>query len=73
MGKFNKIVFTLVAFLIANVGFAQDVEMADTMRSNGKIYVVVGIILIILIGLIIYLFSMDRKLSKLEKELDNHQ
>jgi len=73
MGKFNKILFTLIALLIANMGFAQDVEMADTMRSNGKIYVVVGIILIILIGLIFYLFSMDRKLSKLEKELDKHQ
>lgn len=73
MGKFNKIVLTLIALLIANVGFSQNVEMADTMRSNGKIYVVVGIILIILIGLILYLFSMDRKLSKLEKELDKHQ
>ncbi len=70
MGKFRKILFTLIAFLIANIGFAQDAEMADAMRSNGKIYVVVGIILIILLGLILYLFSMDRKLSKLEKELD---
>ncbi len=73
MKKLSKILFTLIAFLIANVGFAQDVEMADTMRSNGKIYVVVGIILIILIGLILYLFSMDRKLSKLEKELGKHR
>lgn len=72
MGKFNKIVLTLIALLIANIGFAQEVEMADMMRSNGKIYVVVGIILIILLGLILYLFSMDRKLSKLEKELDKH-
>jgi CcmD family protein len=73
MKKLSKLLFTLIALLIANVGFAQEVEMADTMRSNGKIYVVVGIILIILIGLILYLFSMDRKLSKLEKELDKHQ
>lgn len=72
MGKFRKILFTLIAFLIVNVGFAQDAEMADTMRSNGKIYVVVGIILIILIGLILYLFSMDRRLSKIEKELEKH-
>ncbi len=72
MGKFRKILFTLIAFLIVNVGFAQDAEMADTMRSNGKIYVVVGIILIILIGLVLYLFSMDRRLSKIEKELEKH-
>lgn len=43
--------------------------MADTMRSNGKIYVVIGIILIILIGLITYLFLLDRKVGRLEKRL----
>lgn len=47
---------------------AAEVEMADTMRGNGKIYVVVGIILIVLLGFIAYLFMLDRKLSRLEKE-----
>lgn len=45
------------------------VEMADIMRSNGKIYVVVGVILIIFIGFIIYTISLDRKISKIEKEV----
>jgi CcmD family protein len=49
--------------------FAQEqVEMADTMRSNGKIYVVVAVCLIILIGLFVYVMSVDRKLRRLEKE-----
>lgn len=43
-------------------------EMADLMRSEGKIYVVVTIILIILAGLLVYLFTLDRKISRLEKE-----
>ncbi|MCP9753189.1 CcmD family protein [Ferruginibacter sp. HRS2-29] len=49
--------------------FAQGdkVEMADTMRSNGKIYVVVAVCLTILIGLFLYVASIDRKLKKLEK------
>lgn len=51
--------------------FAQEVEMADTMRSNGKIYVIVAIILIVLVGLITYLFMLDRKVRKLEKRLEN--
>lgn len=46
---------------------AQTAEMADTFRSEGKIYVVVAIILIVLTGLICYLFLLDRKLTKLEK------
>lgn len=49
---------------------AQDkpVEMADIMRSNGKIYTVVAVCLTILVGLFLYVFSIDRKLRKLEKE-----
>ena len=50
--------------------FAQDngVEMADSLRSNGKIYVVVICIVIILVGLLAYLFSIDKRLKKIEKE-----
>jgi tetrahydromethanopterin S-methyltransferase subunit D len=42
-------------------------EMADVMRSNGKIYDVVAVCLTILIGLFIYVFMIDRKISKIEK------
>jgi CcmD family protein len=44
------------------------VEMADGMRASGKIYVVVAVLATILAGLFLYLFSLDRKISKLEKE-----
>lgn len=43
------------------------VEMADTMRSNGKIYVVVAVILTIFAGIIFYLIRLDRKITRLEK------
>lgn len=43
--------------------------MADVMRQNGKIYVVVGVILLIFSGLLIYIIRIDRKVSVLEKEL----
>jgi CcmD family protein len=56
--------------LFTQVSLAQsDVEMADVMRSNGKIYVVVAVLVIIFIGLVVYLVSLDRKVSKLEKEI----
>jgi hypothetical protein len=48
-----------------------NVEMADTMRSNGKIFVVVGVIAIVFTGIIIYLVNIDRKVSKLEKKMLN--
>ena len=69
----KKIRLTILALLVSTWSMAQNAEMADTMRADGKIYVVVGIILIILVGLISYLFMMDRKLSRIEKELDKRQ
>jgi CcmD family protein len=45
------------------------VEMADLMRSEGKIYVLVGIIVIVFVGIIVYLISTDRKISQIEKNL----
>jgi len=56
--------------LLSAVLFAQDkdVSVADTMRSNGRIYVVVAVVLTILTGLILYLVRLDRKITKLEKE-----
>ncbi|CAN5136162.1 hypothetical protein BH23BAC1_BH23BAC1_00620 [soil metagenome] len=44
------------------------VEMADTFRQDGKIYVVVTVITIVLAGLIIYVVSLDKKISGIEKE-----
>ncbi len=43
-------------------------EMADTMRSNGKIYIVVLVLATIFAGIIAYLVRLDRKISKLEKK-----
>lgn len=47
-----------------------DVPMADKLREDGKIYVLTGIIMIILIGTLSYLVVIDRKIGKLEKELN---
>ncbi len=62
----------MVAFSLLWVLFlrAQDntVEMADAMRENGKIYVVVAVVLTILIGLFLYLVRLDKKISNIEKE-----
>jgi len=49
--------------------FAQDTtNSTDVLRSNGKIYVVMIIVIVIVTGLFIYLMNLDRKITKLEKE-----
>ena len=66
----RKLFISSLLLLINLITQAQDesVAMADTMRSNGKIYVVVAVILTIFAGIIIYLVRLDRKMSKMEKE-----
>lgn len=71
MKKLVSLFFLLFVFLVAiaqggDMGNEQP-EMADALRSNGKIYVVVAVVVTILLGLFIYLFRLDRKISKLER------
>jgi predicted Na+-dependent transporter len=65
----KKMMLMLTLLMTTLISFAQEkVEMADTMRSNGRIYVVVAVVLTILIGLVLYMIRLDRKIAKLEKE-----
>jgi CcmD family protein len=72
----SKILLFIVVLFSKNL-YAQEInapiEMADIMRSNGKIYVVVGVILIIFLGITSYLFLLNKKINKLEEKLKNNQ
>jgi len=68
MDKIKALLIFLGSFF-SPLLFAQEVEMADTMRSEGKIYVVVAILLLILLGLVLYVFLTDRKITQLEKKI----
>ena len=43
------------------------------MDSYGKIFVVVAVLALILLGIFVYLFFLDRKVSKLEKEISEKE
>tara|TARA_B110000046_G_scaffold186024_1_gene231547 strand:- start:54921 stop:55124 length:204 start_codon:yes stop_codon:yes gene_type:complete len=58
----------LTSSFIAN---AENIQMAERMRSEGKIYVVIAVLSVILIGLFIYLITIDRKVSKLKNEVNS--
>ena len=72
--RFQRFVLSVFLIMTNFITQAQDSlqadkpEMADAMRANGKIYVVVGCLLIVLAGLFLYLFVTDRKLRKLERK-----
>jgi nitrate reductase gamma subunit len=65
-----KLLLFLISFFTSIIANSQSnsVEMADTMRKEGKIYVVIAVILTIFAGIILYLVRLDRKISRLEKQ-----
>ncbi|HEY0434207.1 MAG TPA: CcmD family protein [Chitinophagaceae bacterium] len=71
MTKVRSLSLLMLLTAITKISAAQSdsaVDMADTMRSNGRIYVVVAVVLLILAGLFVYLFRLDKKISRLEKD-----
>jgi hypothetical protein len=58
-------IITVFFLLVSLPALAQDKK--DLMRDNGRIYVVVAVMVTILVGLLIYLARLDRKMSRLEK------
>jgi uncharacterized membrane protein len=64
----QKTICMLTALFLTMETMAQNGEAGtDIMRSNGKIYVVMAVVITIVAGLFIYVASLDRKISKLEK------
>jgi CcmD family protein len=72
--KFRTLILLFFCWALALPVMAQNdttktVEMADGLRANGKIYVVVLVLVTILAGVLFYVVRLDRKIGKLEKEL----
>lgn len=64
--------FTItLTFLVFSFSNASAQTSQDFFHSIGKIYVVVAVVLILFIGLVAYLFYLDRKISRLEQKLRN--
>ena len=74
-----KYLFSIMAVFYCFPVLAQEsmggggIEMADALRSSGKIYVVVAVLALIMAGLFLYLAGLDRKIRKFEKELNRYK
>lgn len=66
-----KTKLTLLICALSLISFSQSAspQMADELRESGKIYVVVGVISIVFICIIGLLIYIERKLSKIEKQI----
>ena len=72
MKRMKATIFSIIIFVLTQTyalsQVQEKVEMADKFRADGKIYVVLAIILVILAGLFFYLIRIDRKVAKLEEQ-----
>jgi CcmD family protein len=69
MRNYRSLLFLLFACTSAIAAAAQPSNGQDVMRSNGKIYVVMTVVIVIITGLLFYVINTDRKISKLEKRM----
>jgi uncharacterized membrane protein YkvI len=70
MTKINHI---LILLLVSTTSVMAQGDSLDFLRSTGKIYSVVAVIAAIFIGIIIFLYRLDTKLTKLENHIKNEQ
>jgi Na+/proline symporter len=72
MNNLKKLILFFVFAFVQVIAKAQtaatDPNANDLMRSNGRIFLVMTIVLFIVIGLLAYVYTLDRKISKLEKK-----
>ena len=62
----------LFTFLLTNIALFAQAESGDFMRSTGKIYVVVAVIVVVFLGIVAFLIYLDRKLTKLESQINDN-
>ena len=60
--------FIIILFHAISLPCALAGNSGDFMRETGKIYVAVAVLLVIFLGIVAYLFRLDRKLTKLEHQ-----
>jgi uncharacterized transporter YbjL len=65
---FNRLLLIFFTLFSTVLQANPEVEMADIMRSSGKIYVVVAVLVIIFSGIVIWLIRLERKIRQLELE-----
>ena len=74
MIRYLPSIFVLSLTLLSASVFSQAsaAPEPDFLRSIGKIYVVVAVIVVVFLGLAFYLWRLDRRLTEIENQIDDH-
>jgi CcmD family protein len=72
MNKLKKIIATFMVVFVVFVANAQtqlNNDFAKEQRTQQSLYIVMAVVITIVVGLFLYLISLDRKINKLQKEI----
>ncbi len=69
--KIALFIFLFTALFTQAGEYPTNPQMADGMRAEGKIYVVIAVMTTIFVCIVAYLIVIDRKVKKLEEEIKN--
>ncbi|MFT5833207.1 MAG: CcmD family protein [Cognaticolwellia sp.] len=74
LSKINKKTLLLIIGIITFIGntFGQG-SNPDFARSMGKMYVVVAVIIAVFIGIVGFLIYMERKVRRLEQQIEHEK
>jgi hypothetical protein len=63
--------FLLIVFSFLSIALSaqEQPQMADAFRADGKINVVIGVLVMIFVAIIAFLIVLERKVKKLEDKL----
>ncbi len=71
--KRQSIKILALLMLASSTTLSAESGAVDFLRSTGKIYSVIAVIVVVLIGIAIFLYRIDNKLTKLENQINNEQ
>lgn len=69
----KNIIKILILSLIPVSAFSQNTGANDFFSNIGKIYVTVGVLLILFVGMIGFLVYIERKVARLEQDIDDYK
>jgi len=67
----KPLITTTVILVLSTLHLNAQSSIDDFFRSTGKIYTVLGVVVLLFIVLIIYLIRLEKKISKIEKQIND--
>lgn len=71
--KFISVLFAFIFSISLNLYSQNANSPIEIEKGSNKLFVVIGVLLIIFIGIVIYLFTLDKKINNLKKAINSNK